>query len=201
MALLATLVIAFSLTCQQAAEQFKNESLKIAFSLDGSWSTIPAATLARINASASQPVIAHAKKLDLPLESRNVVSKILVLQSRLPLDARADNANYLFAIEKPWSDRFEKTGKGYLELMVDRVQKLGAPTKFTLPPKEMKIGKETFYYSEAENTIVKTSKTKQRYICGFARGHYVYFVLSYNDGNDDDFKKMMSCVNSFKALE
>ena len=200
MAMQTLLLAAVALTALQESPKFVNERVGISISLDKNWTSLSIRELAAINANTVRPVAMHAKKLDVPVKTK-LFSKILLFQSRVPLGSNADNPNYLFAAEKAWTDKFEHTGKGYLDLMVDRVEKVGAPTKFAMPAKKMKIDGQDFFYSDAENSKVKDAKTKQRYICGFSRGHYIYFVLSYNDVNDADFKTMMSCINSIKFKE
>jgi hypothetical protein len=57
-----------------------------------------------------------------------------------------------------------------------------------------------FYQFDAINTNVPKLETKQRYICTFKDGYYVFFVLSFNDENDADYAKMMEVVNSFRKI-
>ena len=80
--------------------------------------------------------------------------------------------------------------------MADRVKRLNAKTRFSKQPKELKIGDAVFYVADAENTLVPNAKTRQRYICGFMNDRYVYFVLSFNSEEDDDFRVMMQSVKS-----
>ena len=97
-----------------------------------------------------------------------------------------------------WSDRFEKTGRGYYELMVDRVKQLNSPTELINRPTELNIGGQAFFVFDADNSKVPGTTTKQRYIAGFNRDHYVFFILSYNSEEDEDFRVMMKMVESVK---
>jgi len=189
-------LVAVSACAPAIAGEFTYEELNISMSTADDWATLSETALAIINQHASRSTIMHANRLGIKLNADQAGSEILLLQSKLPFGSNADNPNVLLAIEKAWSDTFDRTGKGYLDLMADRVKKLAAPTGFISEAKELNIGENVFYYADAENTKVLNAKTKQRYICGFVNGHYLYFVLSYNDENDNDFSQMMACVKS-----
>jgi hypothetical protein len=189
-------IVTVSACAPAIAEQFTYEELNISMSTADDWTTLPVTGLAIINQTCVTTTIMHANRRGIKLNADEAGSQVLLLQSKLPIGSNADNPNFLLAIEKTWSDKFDRTGKGYLDLMADRVKKLAVPTRFISEPRELKIGENVFYYADAENTKVLNAKTKQRYICGFVNGHYLYFVLSYNDENDDYFSQMMACVNT-----
>jgi hypothetical protein len=53
---------------------------------------------------------------------------------------------------------------------------------------------------DAVNAKVPDGETKQRYICTYMDGYYVFFVLSLNDERDADFATMMKVVHSFRKV-
>lgn len=83
-------------------------------------------------------------------------------------------------------------------LWADRLKRLKTKTTFSTQPKELKIGDAVFFVADAENTVSPDAKTRQRYICGFLNNRYVYFVLSFNREEDDDFRVMMKSVKSLR---
>lgn len=161
------------------------------------WSTADEPIISMLNSAASAGVVAHARKSKPEADAATVDTAILFMCSKLPLGALADNPNILLAKEKAWSEQFQQTGAGYFEVLKDRVKVLNAPTEFSGEPKEIKIGNSTFHVWDAVNSKVVGVKQKQRYICTYRDGYYVYFVLSYDMEGDADFGSMMRIVDSF----
>jgi hypothetical protein len=181
-----------------AAGEIELEKLGVSISACDDWFTLAPEHLDKINQAASKAAVLHASLLGMKLVHDDTESSIALLQSKFLLGVKEDNPNLILASEKPWSDKFERSGKGYLDLMADRVKRLNAKTRFSSPPKELKIGDAIFFIADAENTVSPDVKTKQRYICGFLNDRYVYFVLSYNSEEDDDFRVMMKSVKSLR---
>jgi hypothetical protein len=181
-----------------AAGEIELEKLGVSISACDDWFTLAREHLDKINQAASKAAVLHASLLGMKLVHDDTESCIALLQSKFLLGVKEDNPNLILASEKPWSDKFERSGKGYLDLMADRVKRLNAKTRFSSQPKELKIGDAIFVIADAENTVSPDVKTKQRYICGFLNDRYVYFVLSYNSEEDDDFRVMMKSVKSLR---
>lgn len=180
------------------AGEIEIEKLGVSISLSDTWSTLAPEILDKINQAASKAAVLHAGLLGMKLVSDDTQSNIALMLSKVPLGSKEDNPNLILASEKPWSDKFERSGKGYLDLMADRLKRLNAKTRFSSQPKELMIGDAKFFIADAEHTISPDVKTKQRYICGFLNDRYVYFVLSYNREEDDDFRLMMKSVLSVR---
>lgn len=180
------------------ADEFNNQEPSFVLTTQAGWSIASAEVLANVNRMSFSSAVAHAKQKGIEATQETVDSRILLINSKVKLGTPGDNPNLIVAREKSWSDEYEKSGKGYLKLMQDRVALLQAPTKFIGEVRELKIGTSLFYYQDATNTLVPDAKTKQRYICGFLGEHYVYFVFSHNGETDPDFTKMMSVVRSFR---
>jgi hypothetical protein len=181
------------------AGEYENAQLGIVVKTDDDWSTADEATTKLLTQMTSQSAVVHARAKDADASSETVDSAVLLLYSKLPLGAAADNPNLILAKEKAWSDEFEKSGAGYLKLLEQRVTLLGAPTKFEGKPRVVKIGDAEFHQSDAVNTKIPEAPTKQRYFCTFKNGYYVFFVLSLNDELDADYSKMMKVVESFRS--
>jgi hypothetical protein len=194
-ALIAT-ALAILASLPAVADEIALEKLGASISACDDWFTLAPEHLAKLNQSASKAAVLHASSLGMKLGNDDTESTIIVLQSKFLLGLKEDNPNLIVASEKPWSDKFERSGKGFLDLMADRVKRLNAKTRFSKQPKELKIGDAVFYVADAENTLVPNAKTRQRYICGFMNDRYVYFVLSFNSEEDDDFRVMMQSVKS-----
>jgi hypothetical protein len=175
--------------------------LEVAVTTAEGWASADAATLKILTQMTAPGIAAHAQRKGASASPNVIDSATLLLCSKLPIGTPGDNPNVILAKEKAWADGFEKSGAGYLKLMQDRVQLLGAPTRFVGEPKETKIGGAVFHQQDAVNTRVPDAPTKQRFICTFQNGYYVYFVFSFNDETDADFRKMMEVVNSFRSLK
>ena len=182
------------------AGEFSYDPLGISIKTDDDWSIMDQATLSVVNRSTAMAPIFHAKKLGLNLDAAAVDSSILMLHSRVPIGAAEDNPNIILAKEKAWSNKYEHTGSGYLSLMKDRLDLLGAPTDFIGKPIELKINNQIFHVLDAVNKKIKGIDTKQKYICTYIDGYYVYFVLSYNRDDDPDFIKMIEIVRTFNKV-
>jgi hypothetical protein len=180
------------------AAEYENAELDFVVTTNGGWSTADAATTKLLTQMTLQSAIAHARASDVKASAETVDSAVLLMYSKLPLGAPGDNPNLILAKEKAWGDEFEKSGAGYLKLMQERIKLLLAPTKFVGEAKLLKIGDMKFHQMDAINTKAPKAETKQRYICTFKDGYYVFFVLSFNDDKDADYAKMMKVVNSFR---
>lgn len=194
--ILSYLFVALGVSGQ--ADEFNNQEPSFVLTTQAGWSIASAEVLANVNRMSFSSAVAHAKQKGIEATKETVDSRILLISSKVKLGTPGDNPNLIVAREKSWSDEYEKTGKGYLKLMQDRVALLQAPTKFIGEVRELKIGSSVFFYQDAVNTLVPNAKTKQRYICGFLGEHYVYFVFSHNGTADPDFTKMMNVVKSFR---
>ena len=183
------------------AAEIQNDAAGVELTTSDVWFTLPDHLRAAFNASLAKGVKLHAEKLGVELKAGEVSEQIVVVQSKTLFGAEEDNPNIIVAVERAWSDQFEKTGKGYHKLMIDRVKRLGAPTQFSGEPRELRIGGQAFAAFDAENSNVTGATTKQRYIAGFNRGHYIVFILSYNSEDDEDFRAMMKVVESVKFRE
>jgi hypothetical protein len=181
------------------AGEYENAQLGIVVKTDDDWSTADAATTKLLTQMTSQSAVVHARAKDSKASAETVDSAVLLLYSKLPLGAPADNPNLILAKEKAWTDEFEKSGAGYLKLLEQRMKLLGAPTKFEGKPRVVKIGDTEFHQMDAINTKIPEAPTKQRYLCTFKNGYYVSFVLSLNDELDADYSKMMKVVESFRS--
>ena len=183
------------------AAEYKNAELDFSVTTEDSWSTADAATTTLLTQMTSQSAVAHARTKHNDAKTESVNSAILVVHSKLPLGAPGDNPNLILAKEKAWAEGFKKSGAGFLDLMQERVKLLRAPTKFVGKEKPLKIKGVNFYQMDAINTKIPEAQTKQRYICTFKDGYYVYFVLSLNDENDADYATMMKVVESFRSAQ
>jgi hypothetical protein len=180
------------------AAEYKNADLGFVVTTDTSWSTADAAVTKAVSQVTAQSAVVHARTNGVNATQETVDSAVLLLHSKLPLGAMGDNPNLILAKEKAWAEKYEKTGAGYLNLMQDRVAVLRAPTKFIGEAKQLGIGGMKFHQLDAVNAKVPNGETKQRYICTYMDGYYVFFVLSLNDERDADFATMMKVVNSFR---
>jgi hypothetical protein len=192
-------VVWFSGWSSGVAAKYENAELGFVVKTDDDWSTADAATTKLLTQMTSQSAVVHARAEGVEASSETVDSAVLLLYSKLPLGAPADNPNLILAKEKAWSDEFEESGAGYLKLLEQRMKLLGAPTKFEGKPRVMKIGDTEFHQMDAINTKIPEAPTKQRYFCTFKDGYYVFFVLSLNDERDADYSKMMKVVESFRS--
>lgn len=182
------------------AGEIELKKLGVSISACDDWFTLAPEHLAKINQAASKAAVLHAGSLGMKLGHNDTESSIDVLQSKFLLGLKEDNPNLILASEKPWSNKFERSGMGFLDLMADRVRRLNAKTRFSTQPKELKIGDAVFFVADAEITVTPDAKTRQRYICGFLNDRYVYFVLSFNSEEDDDFRVMMQSVKSLRTI-
>jgi hypothetical protein len=182
------------------AAEYKNSELGFVVTTDNSWSTAVAEVTKAVSQVTAQSAIVHARTNGVNATLETVDSAVLLLHSKLPLGAMGDNPNLVLAKEKAWAEKYEKTGAGYLKLMQDRVAVLRAPTKFIGDAKQVEIGEITFHQMDAVNAKVPDGETKQRYICTYMDGYYVFFVLSLNDERDADFATMMKVVHSFRKV-
>jgi hypothetical protein len=181
------------------AGEYENAELGIVVTTDYDWSTADVATTKMLTQMTSQSAVVHARAKDADASAETVDSAVLLMYSKLPLGTPADNPNLILAKEKAWSDEFEKSGAGYLKLLEQRMKLLGAPTTFEGKPSVVKIGDTEFHQMDAINTKIPEAPTKQRYLCTFKNGYYVFFVLSLNDELDTDYSKMMKVVESFRS--
>ena len=200
LAFLVTLLCAVVASAGIAAEHAFPE-LNFAVTTSDEWSVADPATLNLLTHATSPAAIVHARLKGAPATAKAVDSAALLLYSKLPLGTPGDNPNVVLAKEKAWAEDFEKSGAGYVNLMKERVGLTRAPTKFVGEPKAVKVGDIEFHQIDAINTKVPAFETKQRYLCTFKDGYYVYFVLSYNEEDDADFQTMMEFVTSFRIVK
>lgn len=181
------------------AGEIEVEKLGVSISACDDWFTWAPEHLAKINQAFLQPAVLHARFLGMKLGHDDIESSIVVVQSKFLLDLnKEDNPTLFLASEKPWSDKFERSGKGFLDLMADRMKQLNQETRFSTQPKEMKIGDAVFFVADAETPVTPDVKKRTRFICGFLNDRYVYFILVFNSEEEDDFGVMMQSVKSLR---
>lgn len=199
--LFASLVILFgAVSAAATAADHSFPELNLAVTTDERWSVADAAIVKSLSHITAPGALVHARLQGVHATPKTIDSAVLLIYSKLPFGTPGDNPNVILAKEKAWTDEFEKSGAGYIELLQERVRLVGAPTKFVGESKMVKIGDVEFHQIDAVNTKVTEFATKQRYLCTFKDGYYVYFVLSFNNEKDADFTKMMQAVKSFRTL-
>ncbi len=198
--ILLALLLAVHCSSSLNGDEFKDSASGISVTTNDDWNAASERVLAALNQMSAKGAQVHALKKEVRATPETVGSRIILFHSKHKISTSEDNPNLILAVENVWTDAFEKSGLGYLELMKDRVKLLGAPTELIGKPVELKIGDTAFYWMDALNTKVPEAKTKQRYICTHRGGRYIYFVLSINDEKDEDFKKMMTVVESFRYV-
>jgi hypothetical protein len=199
--LASLLVLLCAVSAAAVAAEHRFPELNIAVTTDDSWSVADAAVVKSLTHLTAPSAVVHARLKGVHATPKTIDSAILLIYSKLPFGTPGDNPNVILAKEKAWTDGFEKSGAGYIELMQERVRLVRAPTKFMGEPKPVKIGDIEFHQIDAVNAKLPEFETKQRYLCTFKDGYYVYFTLSYNDEGDADFAKMMQAVQSFRSLK
>ncbi len=150
---LIALALALLASLPAVAGELELEKLGASISACDDWFTLAPEHLAKLNQAASKAAVLHASSLGMKLGHDDTESTIVVLQSKFLLGLKEDNPNLILASEKPWTDKFERSGKGFLDLMADRVKRLNAKTRFSTPPTELKIGDVVFFVADAENTV------------------------------------------------
>jgi hypothetical protein len=163
------------------------------------WTAAPAATLVQLSRMTQPGVVAHARRKNVVVPAAGLESRILAIYSIT--HPGGDSPNVVLTSERIWGDPSGKSGKDYIELMVERCAFFAPHSQLTGPISEWKSGATTFHCADFENRRVPAAVTRQEYIATVRNGVYVVFVLSYNDKADADYQAMKAFAASYRPTE